>query len=94
METERMMSLLFLDKKVDLNPTEKNIYYYIKSHLNKVVYMRIRELAKATFVSTSTILRFCQKFGCRGYSDFRVRLLDYQKSIKDTTVIQFIRIIF
>ena len=82
METERMMSLLFLDKKVDLNPTEKNIYYYIKSHLNKVVYMRIKELAEANHVSTSTILRFCRKFDCQGFSDFKLRLKYYLNDMK------------
>lgn len=75
--------MLFLSENIDLKPTEMEIYNYINTNLDKVVYMRIRELAQATFVSTSTILRFCQKFGCRGYSDFRVRLLDYQKSIKE-----------
>lgn len=77
-----MMSLLFLDKKVDLNPTEKNIYYYIKSHLNKVVYMRIKELAEANHVSTSTILRFCRKFDCQGFSDFKLRLKYYLNDMK------------
>ena len=78
-----MNYMLFLSEDIDLKPIEMEIYNYINMNLDKVVYMRIRELAKATFVSTSTILRFCQKFGCRGYSDFRVRLLDYQKSIKE-----------
>ncbi len=74
--------MLFLDKDIDLSPTEIGIYNYISANLDKVVYMRIRELANATFVSTSTILRFCQKFGCQGYADFKVKLLDYQKSIE------------
>ena len=55
--------MLFLDEDIDLSPTEIGIYNYICANLDKVVYMRIRELANATFVSTSTILRFCQKFG-------------------------------
>lgn len=81
--------MLFLSEEIDLKPTEKEIYNYINANLNKVVFMRIRELAKATFVSTTTILRFCKKFRCNGYSEFRVRLLDYEKSLKDNnTVIQ------
>jgi DNA-binding MurR/RpiR family transcriptional regulator len=75
--------MLFLNDEVDLKPTEMEIYNYINANLDKVVYMRIRELADATFVSTTTILRFCKKFGCQGYSDFRVRLLDYRKSIRE-----------
>ncbi|STS85123.1 phosphosugar-binding transcriptional regulator [Klebsiella pneumoniae] len=36
--------------------------------------MTIRELAEAAGVSTTTVLRFCRKLQCEGYSEFRVRL--------------------
>lgn len=38
---------------------------------DEVMYMTIRELADAAGVSTTTILRFCRKFNCDGYSEFR-----------------------
>lgn len=73
--------MLFLKEEVELNPTELAVYQYINTNLDKVVYMRIRELANETFVSTSTILRFCRKFGCQGYADFKVKLVEYKKGL-------------
>lgn len=36
--------------------------------------MKVRELAEEVHVSTTTILRFCKKVGCEGYSEFRLKL--------------------
>ena len=81
--------MLFLLEEVELKPTEMAIYNYINANLDKVIYMRIRELADATYVSTTTILRFCKKFGCQGYADFKSQLYHYAKSIKENnTLIQ------
>ena len=41
------------------------------------MYMTIRELAEAAGVSTTTVLRFCRKLQCEGYSEFRVRFKLY-----------------
>lgn len=78
--------MLFLEKNVDLNDTELAIYNYIINHLDKVVYMRIRELADEIHVSTTTILRFCRKFECSGFSEFRVKLQIYEEKQKQTKV--------
>lgn len=74
--------MLFLPYHVDLKDIDVDIYNYITANIEKVVFMRIRELADATHVSTTTILRFCKKFDCNGYSEFRLRL---QLFAKETT---------
>ena len=56
------------------NETEMELYKYILANAEKTVYMTIRELAKATHVSTSTVLRFCEKTGCDGYAEFREKM--------------------
>ena len=56
------------------NQLEMDVYNYIISNEEKVVYMKVRELAEAVHVSTTTILRFCKKVGCEGYSEFRLKL--------------------
>ncbi|MGE8203732.1 MurR/RpiR family transcriptional regulator [Heyndrickxia sp. NPDC080065] len=56
------------------NELEMSLYNYITKNSEKVVYMRIRELADQTHVSTSTILRFCRKLNCEGFSEFKVKL--------------------
>ena len=43
------------------NETDIHIYKYIVSNIDKIQYMTIRELANELQVSTSTILRFCNK---------------------------------
>ncbi|WP_297632303.1 MurR/RpiR family transcriptional regulator [uncultured Clostridium sp.] len=58
----------------NLNELEVDIYKYILNNRKSVSYMRIRELADETHVSTSTILRFCRKLGCDGFSEFKIKL--------------------
>ena len=47
------------------NDLELVIYNYIMKNSSQVQYMTIRELADAVHVSTSSIMRFCKKAGCR-----------------------------
>jgi DNA-binding MurR/RpiR family transcriptional regulator len=56
-----------------LNNLEMMVYHYVIKNSDKVMYMTIRELADAAGVSTTTVLRFCRKLNCDGYSEFRVR---------------------
>ncbi|MGO4528146.1 MurR/RpiR family transcriptional regulator [Paenibacillus sp. 2TAF8] len=56
------------------NELELSLYNYISQNMEKVAYMRIRELADETHVSTATILRFCRKNQCEGFSEFKVKL--------------------
>lgn len=62
------------DQIESLNELELGVYSYVIANTRRVSQMKIRELAEATHVSTSTVLRFCSKMGCDGYSDFRYRL--------------------
>ena len=69
--------MLFLDHTPDLTPFDLEIYKYISDNLAQVSYMRIRDLAKATHTSTTSIARFCKKFDCSGFAEFRVKLQLY-----------------
>lgn len=60
-----------------LNNLEMMVYHYVIKNRDKVMYMTIRELAEAAGVSTTTVLRFCRKLQCEGYSEFRVRFKLY-----------------
>ncbi len=57
----------------NLNELEIIIYNYVIEHPKEVLHMPIKELAKKTHVSTTTILRFCRTMGFSGYSEFKVR---------------------
>ncbi|MBC1345194.1 MurR/RpiR family transcriptional regulator, partial [Listeria welshimeri] len=74
--------MLFLDSTPDLTDLELEIYKYISDHLQQTTYMRIRELSKETHVSVATIQRFCLKFDCSGFSEFRIRLKLFLQEMK------------
>ncbi|MBW1252372.1 MurR/RpiR family transcriptional regulator [Pantoea allii] len=57
-----------------LNDLEMQVYQYIIKHRDSVSYMTIRDLAEQAAVSTTTVLRFCRKMQCEGWSEFRIRL--------------------
>ncbi|MGE6204661.1 MurR/RpiR family transcriptional regulator [Guptibacillus hwajinpoensis] len=68
------------------NELETSLYNYISQNSEKVAYMRIRELADETHVSTATILRFCKKVDCEGFSEFKVKLKMHVKDNKKTVI--------
>ena len=76
-----------------LNDLELLLYRYIMKNIEKVAYMRIRELSDEAHVSTTTILRFCKKIHCEGYSEFKIKLKmhieqnEAKKVNNDTSVI-------
>ncbi len=65
-----------------LNDLEMLVYNYVLEHKEEIKYMTIRELAEGVHVSTSTIVRFCKKLGCEGYSEFKVKFKMYLKEEK------------
>lgn len=60
-----------------LNELELAVYEYVMQHKSAVPYMRIRELAAESHVSTTTVLRFCKKMGCDGYAEFKLRMKEH-----------------
>lgn len=68
------------------NELESALYRYIMENSEKVVYMRIRDLADAAHISTSSVLRFCRKVNCEGFSEFKVKLKMYLESERTPTL--------
>lgn len=66
------------------NETEIKIYKFIVENGEKIPYMTIREFADEVQVSTSTVLRFCNKLDCDGYREFKERLKKYVHQIQKT----------
>ena len=69
--------MLFLNYTPDLTETDMTIYREIVKDMDAVVYMRIRDLAETTYCSTASIQRFCQKFDCSGWAEFKTKLRMY-----------------
>ncbi|RSL34747.1 MurR/RpiR family transcriptional regulator [Salibacterium salarium] len=78
---------MFTNEEIaSFNELETSLYDYITQNTEKVAYMRIRELAQATHVSTTTILRFCRKMNCEGFSEFKVKLKLHLENNKTTVL--------
>lgn len=58
-----------------LTERENGIKDYFLSHPEHIADMSCRDIGEATYTSASSVTRFCQKFGCKGYPDFKVRFL-------------------
>lgn len=55
------------------NDLEMVLYEYIQKKPRAVLEMTVRELADEVHVSSSTVMRFCKKCCCEGYTEFRYR---------------------
>ena len=62
-----------------LNETEAYVYNYVVKNTKKVLNESIRELANDTHVSTATIMRFCKKMGCEGFTELKYRLKESEE---------------
>jgi len=65
---------MFTEREImSFNELEFEIYNFVLKNSEKIPYMTIRELAHESHVSTTTILNFCKKVDCNGFSEFKVR---------------------
>lgn len=62
-----------------LNETETYVYNYVVKNTKKVLDESIRELANNTHVSTATVMRFCKKMGCEGFTELKYRLKEIEE---------------
>ena len=75
-----------------LNETEACVYNYVVKNTKKVLNASIRELANDTHVSTATVMRFCKKMGCEGFTELKYRLkehIEVQETKEDDVSDQF-----
>ena len=75
-----------------LTERENDIKNYILMHPEQVQKLSSRELAAVTFTSASSVTRFCQKLGCEGYQEFKLRFLselkagNFQEKVENITM--------
>lgn len=79
-----MVCMLFLDYSPDIASIEYDIYLFVERNIEKIPEMTIRELANSCHVSVATISRFCKKFECDGFSDFKLKLKIYLSQKKQS----------
>lgn len=65
----------------DLTNQERHIVEYIIENPEIIFKVTANELAKLTYTSSSTIVRFCKKVGTKGFPDFQLQFaLEYKES--------------
>lgn len=55
-----------------LSKTEKRIAQYSLLNKDKIAYQTLQELSQNLKVGEASIIRFCQKLGCRGFSELKL----------------------
>jgi len=79
---------MFTEQQIrNFSNLDYDLYKYIIGNQEKVIYMRIRDLAKETHVSTTSILRFCKKLGLDGFSEFKIKLKLYLEDVNDNNIL-------
>ena len=57
-----------------LAPAERKVADVILEQYQKAIYMSVTQLAEACGVGESTVIRFCQNAGFRGYQELKLVL--------------------
>lgn len=60
-----------------LNELERLVYDYILRHPKELAGMKVKDVAEAVNVSSSTVMRFCKKMDCSGFSEFKYQYQHY-----------------
>lgn len=75
-----MIDLSKLTDGKNLSEMEKTVLYYIVEHIDEVLKMGVRGVAKENFTSSSTIMRLTKKLGYSGFVDMYYKLLPMVKN--------------
>ena len=68
------MSLFEYEQIRGMRPGKFRVYNFIVSHMDRIPEMKIRQISEACGVSTTTVLRFCEKAGCEGFTELKYRI--------------------
>lgn len=61
------------------NDLDYAIYNTVIRNSNRISKLQVKDLADAAHVSTASVIRFCKKTGCKGFSEFKYRYCESQK---------------
>lgn len=77
-----MLALKRIKNFKDGTSNEIAIKEFILNNLEDIENYSARELGKATYTSASAVVRFCNKLGYKGYSDFKLKFISELKYIE------------
>lgn len=71
-----------------LTNSEQKVFTYIYANQQKVIKMKINDLAKETFTSKTVIINLSQKLGFEGFSDLKYYLKSNNSAADDIKVLE------
>lgn len=71
-----------LRDKGRFSETEEVLSGFFLGNIENIPTMTVYDVAKRTFSSPATVVRFCKKLGTKGFSDFKLHLLQDLNSLK------------
>lgn len=66
-----------------LSDVEMTIYRYVMENSDKVVYMRVRDIAENAHVANSSVMRFIHKLGFNSFPEFKAYLRNIEDNDND-----------
>lgn len=65
-----------------LSNIDLSIYRYVTQNPDKVIYMRVRDIAKNAHVSSSSVMRFVHKIGFNSFPEFKTYIKNDNLTLK------------
>lgn len=81
------MIIFNINNYEELTGNDRVILQYISRNLDKVQYMRVRDIAKNAHVSSSSVMRFIHRIGYNSFPEFKLKIteLGHDNDVSTTT---------
>ncbi len=73
-----------------LSEVDLTIYRYVTENNEKVIYMRVRDIAQNAHVSNSSVMRFIHKLGFNSFPEFKAYIKNNQAGYDPNTKMKYI----
>ncbi len=80
----------FIDEdinKLKFTNQELKVYHFITRNIDNIGNITAKEIAEECFCTTTTVNRFCKKYGVSGFSDFSA-IINYEKQQVDDGIVK------
>ena len=81
---------VFSKNLCNLSHAEKYVFYYIDSNLEKAMSQSLTKMAEENNVSTTTIIRMCNKLGVSGFSELKYILKNISKESSTSSMTDYL----
>lgn len=69
----------------ELTKSERKVADFVLQQGKKIIYATITDIKAATSVGDATIIRFCQKLGFNGFSDFKIEIAKEDYTVQESS---------